>query len=150
MIYLLDKATSPGAQLDIKAGGFWTWGVKAFFYVRVTLLNSCSNQNKSTLTIFKGQKQEKKRRYQQRVLNSQLGTFTPLIVGTNGGMGTESQLFLKNPANKLSLSKLSGSRISSVGRALDCRAGGREVDSRDRTNTEGLKMTEKWTYSMWS
>ena len=31
-------------------------------------------------------------------------------------------------------------RISPVGRALDCRAGGR------RTNTQGLKITEKWRY----
>ena len=30
-------------------------------------------------------------------------------------------------------------RISSVGRALDCRAGGRGFDSRGRTNTQGLK-----------
>ena len=34
-------------------------------------------------------------------------------------------------------------RISSVGRALDCRAGGRGFDSRGRTNTQGLKITEK-------
>ena len=30
-------------------------------------------------------------------------------------------------------------RISSVGREFDCRAGGRGFDSRDRTNTQGLK-----------
>ena len=34
-------------------------------------------------------------------------------------------------------------RISSVGRAFDCRAGGRRFDSRGRTITQGLKMTEK-------
>ena len=39
-------------------------------------------------------------------------------------------------------------RISSVGIALDCRAGGRGFDSRDRTNTQGLKITEKWRYSL--
>ena len=31
---------------------------------------------------------------------------------------------------------------------LDCRAGGRGFDSRDRTNTQGLKITEKWRYSL--
>jgi len=65
----------------------------------VAHVNSCSSQKKSTLTIFKEQKQEKKRKYRKRVLNLETGTFTPLIVGTNGGMGTESQLFLKNIAN---------------------------------------------------
>ena len=34
-------------------------------------------------------------------------------------------------------------RTSSVGRALDCRAGGRGFDSRSQTNTQGLKITEK-------
>ena len=33
-------------------------------------------------------------------------------------------------------------RISSVGRALDCRAGGHGFGSRARTNTQGLKITE--------
>ena len=37
-------------------------------------------------------------------------------------------------------------RIISVGRAFDCRAGGRGFDSRDRTNTQGVKITEKWRY----
>ena len=36
-----------------------------------------------------------------------------------------------------------GSMISSVGKALDCRVGGRGFDSQDRTNTQGLKITEK-------
>ena len=34
-------------------------------------------------------------------------------------------------------------KISSVGRALDCRAGGRGFNSRGRTNIQGLKITEK-------
>ena len=33
--------------------------------------------------------------------------------------------------------------IISVGRALDCRAGGPGFDSRGWTNTQGLKITEK-------
>ena len=32
---------------------------------------------------------------------------------------------------------------SSIGRALDCKAGGRGFDSRGRTNTQGLNITEK-------
>ena len=34
-------------------------------------------------------------------------------------------------------------RINSVGRALDCRAGDRGINSRGRTNTQGLKIVEK-------
>ena len=36
--------------------------------------------------------------------------------------------------------------VSSVGRALDCWAVGRVFDSRGWTNTQGLKITEKWRY----
>ena len=39
---------------------------------------------------------------------------------------------------------LNRDRISSVGRALDCGAGGRGFDSRDWTNTQGLKIAEEW------
>ena len=35
------------------------------------------------------------------------------------------------------------SRVSTVGTALDCRAGGRGFDSPGPTNTQGLKITEK-------
>ena len=99
---LRSTTTSSEARLDIKAGGFWSRGVTAFFDVRVTHVNSMSNQKKSTQTIFQEQENEKKRKYQQRILDVEMGTFTPLVFGTNGGMGKECQMFLKNLAEKLS------------------------------------------------
>ncbi|KAK2574212.1 hypothetical protein P5673_000349 [Acropora cervicornis] len=90
------------ARLDMKAGGFWTPGVMAFFDVRVTHVNSRSNQGKHTATIFKEQENEKKRKYNQRVMDVEMGTFTPLVFGTNGGMGLDCQNFLRTLANKLS------------------------------------------------
>ena len=91
-----------GARLDMKAGGFWSRGVTAFFDVRVTHVNSKCNQGKATSTIFKEQEEEKKRKYQQRVLDVEMGTFTPLVFGTNGGMGADCNYFLKRLAEKLS------------------------------------------------
>ena len=70
---LQSTVTSREARLDMKhsydmkAGGFWTPGVTAFFDVRVTYFNSRSNQGKYTATIFKEQENEKKRKYNQRV-----------------------------------------------------------------------------------
>ena len=61
--------------MDFKAGGFWSRGVTAFFDVRVTHVNSKCNQGKSTSTIFKEQKDEKKRKYQQRVLDVEMESF---------------------------------------------------------------------------
>ena len=52
----------------------------------------------------------------------------------NGGTDSGLYKFYKNAVNR--------GRISSVGRTLDCRAGGLGFDSRDRTNTQG-RMTSK-------
>ena len=40
--------------------------------------------------------------YQQRVLDVEMGSFTPLVFGTNGGMGADCNCFLKRLAEKLS------------------------------------------------
>ena len=71
---LQSTVTSRKARLDIKAGGFWTPGVTACFDVRVTHVNSRSNQGKHTATIFKEQENEKK-----RVMDVEMGAFTPLV-----------------------------------------------------------------------
>jgi len=98
---LRNAVTSPEARLDMKAGGFSSRGVTAFFDVRVTHVNSKCNQGKATSTIFKGQ-EKKKRKYQQRVLDVEMGYFPPLVFGTNGGMGADCNCFLKRLTEKLS------------------------------------------------
>ena len=98
---LKSTTTNPEARLDIKAGSFWSRGVTAFFDVRVTHVNSSSNQNKTTDTIFREHEMEKKRKYQQRILEVEMGSFTPLVFGTNGGMGKECQLFLKHLTSRM-------------------------------------------------
>ena len=45
--------------------------------------------------IFKQQENEKKRKYQQRVLDVEMGSFTPLLFGTNGRMGVQCQKLSK-------------------------------------------------------
>ncbi|CAH3156245.1 unnamed protein product, partial [Porites evermanni] len=99
--HLRSAVTSSDARLDIKAGGFWARGVTAFFDVRVTHVNSKCYQSKPTSEVFKEQEEEKKRKYQQRVLDVEMGSFTPLVFGTNGGMGNECQRFLKHLADKI-------------------------------------------------
>ena len=51
-----------------------------FFDVTVTHVNSKCNQ----------QEEEKKRKYQQRVLYVEMGSFTPLVFGTNGAFWSDS------------------------------------------------------------
>ena len=73
-----------------------------FFDVRALLVNSKCNQGKVTSTIFKEQEEGEKRKYQQRVLDVEMGYFTPLVFGINGGMGADCNCFLKRLAEKLS------------------------------------------------
>ena len=54
-----------------------------------------------TSEVFKEREEEKKRKYQQRVLDVEMGSFTPLVFGTNSGMGNECQRFLKHLADKI-------------------------------------------------
>ena len=93
--------TSSEARLDIRARNFWRQGQDSFFDIRVTHVNALSHQDLTTEAIFKRQENEKKRQYNQRIIEIEHGSFTPLIIGTNGGMGRECQLFLKNLADML-------------------------------------------------
>ena len=99
---LQSTGTGQEARLDMKAGGVWTPGVTAFFDVPVTHVNSRSNQSKSTATIFREQGNEKKRKYNQGVMDVEMGTFTPLVLGTNGGMGADCHNFLRTLVEKIS------------------------------------------------
>ena len=83
---LQSTVISREARLDMKAGGSWTPGVTAFFDVRVTHITSLSNQGEHTATIFKQQENEKQRKNNQRVTDVEMGTFAPLVFGTDGGM----------------------------------------------------------------
>ena len=81
---------------------FWSRGITAFFDVRVTHVNPKCNQGKATSTIFKELEEEKKRKYQERVLEVEMGSFIPLVFGTNGGKGADYDCSLKCLAEKLS------------------------------------------------
>ena len=52
--------------------------------------------------MFKEREEEKKWKYRQRVLDVEMGSFTLLVFGTNGGMGADCNFFLKRLAEKLS------------------------------------------------
>ena len=98
---LRSATISPEARLDMKADAFWLREATAFFDVRVTHVNSKCNQGRPTQMIFMEHENEKRRKYQQRVLDVEMGFFRPLVFGTNGGMGIEGQMFLKQLAQKL-------------------------------------------------
>lgn len=93
--------TADEARLDIKAKGFWQRGQTAFFDVRVTHLNTSTQRGQTTSKIFRAHEMAKRREYLQRVLDVENGSFTPLVFGTNGGLGEECASFLSTLSQKI-------------------------------------------------
>ena len=76
-----------GARSDISARGFWVRGQRAFFDIRV--FNPCAQRysTQSFKSSFSINENEKKRKYNCRIVDVERGSFTPLVFATNGGMG---------------------------------------------------------------
>ena len=96
--------TSDDARLDVSARGFWIRGKKAFIDVRVfnpiaksyMKTNPSSKDTHSALkSAYRVNELKKKREYNERILQVEHGTFTPLVFSTFGGIGYEGSRFLK-------------------------------------------------------
>ena len=83
------------ARLDISATGFWIPGQRVFMDVRVFDLNAKRYRGLELKKCFKRNEDEKKKKYNERVLQVENGTFTPLVFAANGGMARECKVFYK-------------------------------------------------------
>ena len=86
----------------LQGRGLWSHRVTAFFDLRVMHVNSKCNQEKTTFAIYKEQEEETNQEYQLRVLDIEMGSFIPPVLGTNGGMVVDCDCFLKRLAKNLS------------------------------------------------
>ena len=94
--------TSPEARLDVSARGVWNTMDRVFFDVRVFHHGAASNQCGTIENTFKKHEDEKKRTYNQRVIQIEKATFTPLVFSTSGAMGDEANKFHKRIAMLMS------------------------------------------------
>ena len=69
--------------------------------MRVTNPDSSSQIDQTVDQIYVKHEQEKKRTYNDRVLNNEHGSFTPLIYTLHGGMAPECSRFHKHLADKI-------------------------------------------------
>ena len=95
--------TSEEARLDIRARGFWRFGQNAFFDVRVTNAECDSQISATVSSVLRKHEMAKKREYNQRIIEVEHGTFTPLVFTTSGAMGHECTKFHKTLAEKMSV-----------------------------------------------
>ena len=96
---------SEEARLDIAARGFWISGQKAFFDVRVFSPLAGRYRNSKISKACEANEKEKKRQYNQRVLEIEHGSFCPLVFTAMGGMGRECKQFYKRLSELLADSR---------------------------------------------
>ena len=111
--------TGDEARPDIRARGFWRPGQNAFFDIRVTNINSASQANMSTEKIYAKHEKEKKRNYNQRIMDVEHGTFSPLVFSVNGGIAPECEKYHHHLAERIA--NKSGEKYSHVIAWIRCR-----------------------------
>ena len=89
-------------RADIVARGFWQPMQRAFMDVRVFYPFAPSYRNQSLAATMKTMEGKKKRKYMERILNEEYGTFTPLVFSSSGGMSKETKRFFQRLAELIS------------------------------------------------
>ena len=109
---IINGLTGVNAKPDVRARGFWREGQNDFLNVRITNTSSESQRHLTSENIFTKHEREKKRQYNNRIMNVEHGTFTPLVFSVNGGMAKECLKFHKFVAEKIA--NKSGCRYEKV------------------------------------
>ena len=91
----------PNARLDISARGIFGTYERTFCDVRVTHPNCPSNVFKPIDDIYKEHEAAKRKEYEERVRQTEKGSFVPLIMTTSGGMGPALNDMNKRLAQKI-------------------------------------------------
>ena len=76
-------------RLDVCARGFWQAGQMKFFDVRVLNPNARRYAKQELWKTYHLNEKEKKRLYNERIMQVEYGTFTPLVMSATRGLGRE-------------------------------------------------------------
>ena len=79
------------ARLDVAGVGVWGAYEKTFLDIRVMHPNCPTYVNDPIEQVYVMHENEKKRAYNERVLQVEKGSFTPIVASTFGGMGKEAR-----------------------------------------------------------
>ena len=93
------------ARLDVAGVGVWSAYERTFLDIRITHPNCPSHVNKPVEQIYATQEQEKKRFYNERVIQVEKGSFTPIVGSTFGGWGNEVNIYHKRIATLIALKR---------------------------------------------
>ena len=91
-----------GARLDIVAESFWGCDQqRAFFDVRVFNSFTLSYRNNSLSQCYRRNELEKRKAYNERIMEIEHGSFSPLVFSTAGGMGPTAKVVYKRIASMI-------------------------------------------------
>ena len=102
---LISGNTTENARLDVSGNGVWGPMEKTFLDIRVMHPNCPTYLNKDIDQVYKTHEAEKKRSYNERVIQVEKGTFTPMVFSTFGGMGKEADRFHKRLAELIAIKR---------------------------------------------
>ena len=95
--------TEDDARSDVRAEGFWSCRQQqAYFDVKVFDPTTATYRNKPLRSSYRQLEAGKRRNYQDRIINVEHGSFSPLIFTTSGGMGPTATTVYKRLASLLS------------------------------------------------
>ena len=97
--------TADKVRLDVSAVGVWSPMERTFVDVRIMHPNSPSYRDKPPDKLYLQHEREKKNMYNDRVLQVEKGSFSPLIYSTTGGMGVECTKYHKRIAELIALKR---------------------------------------------
>ena len=114
-IHFKTSNTADLARSDISAKDFWIKGQVTYCDVRVFNPISKCHLNQSLSAIHKRNESEKRRQYNQRILQVEHGSFSPLVFSCFGGMSRECSRFFSHASEQLSEKrKISNSSVSAL------------------------------------
>ena len=97
----MNGRTEDEARPDIQARGIFRQN--AFIDIRLKNVNADSQKNQTVEPILKKHGKEKKRAYNNRTMNVEHGSFTPLVLHLTGSEGPEASMFHKHIAQEILL-----------------------------------------------
>ena len=104
----------------MSARNIWSPLEKAFLDIRVFHAQAKTNRSHGTIQkMYKAHENQKKSLYNQRVIQVERATFTPVVFSTTGGMGVEAQSLVKKLADRTS--RKTGQQYADVMRFLRTR-----------------------------
>ena len=89
------------ARADIRVNGFWSRQQSAFFDVRICYPQAPSYRGRNLKDLLRQFENEKKRKYNDRIINIERGSFVPLVFSTCGAMWSEASRALKQLAQQV-------------------------------------------------